>query len=258
VRITTQGRVKRYVDYAVRLLIGPQDRGREDQEKEEEKGTNEHENRERTGPSKQFDTIVLKATGRAIYSAVTTAEVVKRKVANLHQLTKLDTLEMTDVWEPLEEGLKEVKTTRRVASISITLSRHQSEVDSDTIGYQEPIPAESVGARGGRSRGRGYRGGYAPVGDRDTRRSYGRNGTGFRGERSQQDRESYSDRRYGGGGTGGGGFGGRGRGRGRGRGGGRGYGGGYGGGYGDRRQDRSQGGGPRNYGSYENNRQTRR
>jgi len=38
VRITTQGSVKRYVDYAVRLLLGPQQRDtREDNDNENEK-----------------------------------------------------------------------------------------------------------------------------------------------------------------------------------------------------------------------------
>jgi len=208
VRITTRGRVKRYVDYAVRLLSGPQQRDRENEQENEneEKTNNDKESPEKSGPSKQFDTIVLRATGRAIYSAVTTAEVVKRKVANLHQLTELDTLEMTDIWEPLEEGLKEVKTTRRVASICITLSRKPNAEDN-SVGYQEPIPAESVGSsRGGRGRGRGRGGygyGYGRGGYRgnstDNRMSYGRGNQGGRGRRQDfynnnnrdRDRESY-------------------------------------------------------------------
>jgi len=162
VRITTQGKVKRYVDYAVRLLTGP------NKENDEENNSNPNEpertipENEKPRPTKQFDTIVLKATGRAIYSAVTTAEVVKRKVAGLHQVTLLNTLEIDDTWAPLEEGLKEVKTKRRVASIEITLSRKVSDVDQNAVGYQEPILAESVPMRNamtrgrGRGRGRGY------------------------------------------------------------------------------------------------------
>ncbi|ETO16002.1 hypothetical protein RFI_21358 [Reticulomyxa filosa] len=127
------GLVKRYVDYAVRLLNGPQAKDQENDVKIEDENGNANK-----GPSKQYDTIVLKATGRAVYSAVTTAEVVKRKIANLHQLTTLDTLEVTDIWEPLEEGLKEVTTTRRVASISIILSRNSSELESTAIAMTDP------------------------------------------------------------------------------------------------------------------------
>jgi len=195
-----------------------------------ERKINENEKVDRSGVTKQFDTIVLKATGRAIYSAVTTAEVVKRKVANLHQMTKLETLEMVDVWEPLEEGLKEVKTTRRVASICITLSRDPSKVDTNAVGYQEPIPAESVGGstRGrGRGRGRGYGYGYDGYGygrgrgrgrgysrgysDMDNRRPYRTENPGMRGRRqdfsNDRERGSYSNRRGGYGGYGGRGYG---------------------------------------------------
>jgi len=206
VRITTQGRVKRYVDYAVRLLIGPQEK--EVEQEQEEKGT---ENEEKTSTTKQFDTIVLKATGRAIYSAVTTAEVVKRKVANLHQMTKLDTLEMVDVWEPLEEGLKEVKTSRRVASICIVLSRSESAVEVNAVGYQEPIPAESIGTnrggdrfrgRGGdRFRGRGGNRDNLQFDNRRQNRNFNPMGRGRRQEHgnyyNNQDRD-YGNRRSGG------------------------------------------------------------
>jgi len=188
VRITTQGKVKRYVDYAVRLLSGPQPKTEQDNDNEnDEKANNEQENAgKNVVPSRKFDTIALKATGRAIYSAVTTAEVVKRKVANLHQMTKLDTLEMSDVWEPLEEGLQDVKTTRRVASICITLSRDKQEVESNAVGYQEPIYMENVGAihgRGrGRGRGRGNRSGFRGNMSMENRRPYRGNGV-MRGRR---------------------------------------------------------------------------
>ncbi|ETO24997.1 hypothetical protein RFI_12147 [Reticulomyxa filosa] len=136
--------------------------------------------------NKQFDTIVLKATGQAIYSAVTTAEVVKRRIADLHQVTSLDTLEMIDVWEPLEEGLKEVKTTRRVASITIKLSRKPLEEESHAVGYQEPIPAESIGGRGrgtrgGRGRGRGRGRGFSGRGGRGSGFGGGGRSAGFGG-----------------------------------------------------------------------------
>jgi ribonuclease P/MRP protein subunit RPP25 len=59
-------------------------------------------------------TIVLKAMGRAINKAVTIAEILKRKMP-LHQLNTLSSVEMIDVFEPVEEGL-DVVTSRRYVS----------------------------------------------------------------------------------------------------------------------------------------------
>jgi hypothetical protein len=49
--------------------------------------------------------IVLKAMGRAINKTVTIAEIIKRRIANLHQNTAIGSTDITDLWEPLEEGL---------------------------------------------------------------------------------------------------------------------------------------------------------
>jgi DNA-binding protein Alba len=54
---------------------------------------------------RKFSEIFLKAMGRAINKAVTIAEIVKRRVPNLHQITEISSTDITDVWEPLEEGL---------------------------------------------------------------------------------------------------------------------------------------------------------
>lgn len=36
---------------------------------------------------------------------VTIAEILKRRVPGLHQITRVHSTEVTDVWEPIEEGL---------------------------------------------------------------------------------------------------------------------------------------------------------
>ena len=61
------------------------------------------------------DKIVLKAMGRAINKAVTIAEILKRKMP-LHQCNSLSTVEMIDIFEPLEEGLDRV-TSRRYGKL---------------------------------------------------------------------------------------------------------------------------------------------
>lgn len=87
VRITQQGKPRNYISYAMNLF------------------------------SKGSDTIVLKAMGRAINKAVTIAEILKRKMP-LHQCNALSSVEMIDVFEPLEEGLDTV-TSRRYGTFML-------------------------------------------------------------------------------------------------------------------------------------------
>lgn len=207
IRITTQGRMRNYITYATTLL--------------QEKGSDE---------------IVLKAMGRAINKTVMIAELIKRRIVGLHQNTCVGSTDITDMWEPLEEGLLLLETTRHVSMITITLSK--KELDASSTGYQPPIPADQVkpwtefdyegeGSPGMRGRGRGGRG-------------RGRGRGGFNNGVSDY---NGGDAGYDNGGRG---YGGRGRGRGRGRGfHGRGRG-GYGGG--DMVMHQETGGGYNDYG----------
>ncbi|CAN6374246.1 unnamed protein product [Urochloa humidicola] len=195
IRITTQGRMRNYISYGMSLL--------------EENG---------------HDEINIKAMGRAINKTVMVVELIKRRVGGLHQNTVTESVDITDTWEPLEEGLLPLETTRHVSMITVTLSK--KPLDTSSPGYQPPIPAEEVkpafdydheesylpgrgrGRGGGRrGRGRGMSNGPPPP-------AYGYN-------EEWEDEGDYYNR-------------GRGRGRSRGRGGrGRGYyGGGRRGGYG--------------------------
>jgi len=170
------------------------------------------------------DEISIKAMGRAINKTVMVVELIKRRVGGLHQNTVTESVDITDTWEPLEEGLLPLETTRHVSMITVTLSK--KPLDTSSPGYQPPIPAEEVkpafdydhedsyppgrgrGRGGGRrGRGRGMSNGPPPP-------AYGYN------EEWEEEGDYYNR--------------GRGRGRSRGRGGrGRGfYGGGRRGGYG--------------------------
>jgi hypothetical protein len=71
--------------------------------------------------------------GRAINKTVTIAEIIKRRIPGLHQITQIDSTDITDVWEPLEQGLDRVITTRHVSSIQIILSTKQ--LDINHVGY---------------------------------------------------------------------------------------------------------------------------
>ncbi|EEY57813.1 aspartyl protease family A01B, putative [Phytophthora infestans T30-4] len=115
IRITQQGKVRSYISYANGLFA----------EKSERR-------------------VVLKAMGNAISKAVTVAEILKHRVANLHQVTRISSIETVDVYEPLEEGLDRIETTRHIPGISIQLSL--DELERDDPGYQSPIPLDQVTA----------------------------------------------------------------------------------------------------------------
>eukprot|EP01121_Diplochlamys_sp_Union-15-3_P021154 TRINITY_DN846_c0_g1_i2.p1 TRINITY_DN846_c0_g1~~TRINITY_DN846_c0_g1_i2.p1 ORF type:complete len:241 (-),score=47.92 TRINITY_DN846_c0_g1_i2:60-782(-) len=147
IRITMQGKMRNYITYATNLLI-----------------------------EKKHSKINLRAMGRAINKTVTIAEIIKRRIPGLHQLTSIDSTDIVDMWEPIEEGLDTLETTRHVSSIQILLSLEK--LDSSLVGYQEPLPESQVkppnfnpgpsanrrGARGrgirGRGFGYGFRGGW--------------------------------------------------------------------------------------------------
>ncbi|KAK9063939.1 hypothetical protein SSX86_017811 [Deinandra increscens subsp. villosa] len=180
IRITSQGRMRSYITYAMSLL--------------QEKGSSE---------------IVFKAMGRAINKTVTIVELIKRRIVGLHQITSIGSTDITDTWEPLEEGLLPLETTRHVSMITITLS--MNELNTSSIGYQPPLPADQVKA----SPEFEYEGDGSP-----TARGRGRGGRGRgRGRFRPAQGNGYAQEEYDDGGWDGpGGYPPRGRGRGRGRG----------------------------------------
>lgn len=130
IRITSEGRLPRYVTYAARLF---------------------------TEQNKK--TVTIKATGNAISGAITLAEIVKRRFPNLHQINNIGVTTISDTFEPLEEGLDEVTRERDVPFLEITLTMEPGSVNIKLPGYQEPIdqtlvepmPMEDILAyRGGR------------------------------------------------------------------------------------------------------------
>eukprot|EP00252_Welwitschia_mirabilis_P024851 TRINITY_DN7541_c0_g1_i1.p1 TRINITY_DN7541_c0_g1~~TRINITY_DN7541_c0_g1_i1.p1 ORF type:complete len:149 (+),score=20.10 TRINITY_DN7541_c0_g1_i1:307-753(+) len=108
IRVTTQGLIRNYVNYASVLL--------------QDSSTPE---------------IVLKAMGQAINKAVAVAEIIKRRIPGLHQITSISSSSITDVWEPIEEGLLPLETKRQVSMITITLSLEA--LDTKAVGYQAPL-----------------------------------------------------------------------------------------------------------------------
>ena len=70
------------------------------------------------------------------------AEIIKRRIMGLHQDTEIGSVDITDTWEPLEEGLNRLETTRHVSVITITLST--APLDTTSVGYQPPIEDDLV------------------------------------------------------------------------------------------------------------------
>lgn len=162
VRIMAAGKMRNYITYATSLIS-----------------------------EKKHEAVQLKAMGRAINKTVTIAEIIKRRISNLHQNTEIGSVGITDTWEPLEEGLETLETTRHVSVITITLST--TPLDTSSPGYQEPLaedlvkPLQNNGEQNRprlRGPGRGGRGDNGEVRRGDGgRRGRGR-GRGNRGGRS--------------------------------------------------------------------------
>ncbi|KAM8893661.1 uncharacterized protein AB9W97_010686 [Spinachia spinachia] len=80
--------------------------------------------------------VVFTGSGRAVTKTITCAEIMKRKVGSLHQLTKLRYKVVKEVWESSEGGASEMTVHRTVPSISILLSK--DPLDPREPGYQPP------------------------------------------------------------------------------------------------------------------------
>ncbi|KAK3415254.1 ribonuclease P protein subunit p25-like protein [Eucalyptus grandis] len=113
IRITAQGLIRNYIGYASTLL-----------------------------QERHMREIVLKAMGQAISKTVAITEIIKKRIPQLHQDTAISSVSITDVWEPIEEGLVPVEMTRYVSMISITLSTR--ELNENSPGYQAPLHMEQA------------------------------------------------------------------------------------------------------------------
>ncbi|KAJ7985954.1 hypothetical protein DPEC_G00345820 [Dallia pectoralis] len=80
--------------------------------------------------------VIFSGSGRAVTKTITCAEIMKRKVGRLHQLTKLRYKGVKEVWESQEGGASEMTVHRTIPSISILLSK--DPLDPREPGYQPP------------------------------------------------------------------------------------------------------------------------
>ncbi|XP_027259113.1 ribonuclease P protein subunit p25-like protein isoform X1 [Cricetulus griseus] len=90
--------------------------------------------------------VVFSGSGRAAGKAVSCAEIVKRRVPGLHQLTKLRFLQTEDSWVPTspDTGLDPLTVRRHVPAVWVLLSR--DPLDPSECGYQPPGAPPGLGS----------------------------------------------------------------------------------------------------------------
>ncbi|XP_052454157.1 ribonuclease P protein subunit p25a [Carassius gibelio] len=86
--------------------------------------------------------VVFSGTGRAVTKTITCAEIMKRKVQGLHQLSKLQYRTVTEVWESQESGPLQMTVHRTLPSICILLSK--DPLDPQEPGYQPPVEINTL------------------------------------------------------------------------------------------------------------------
>lgn len=90
--------------------------------------------------AKSCSAIIFTATGKGVAKAITCAELVKRRVKGLHQLTRLLHATVLEEWAPLEPaaGLDCLHVSRKLPAIWILLSRVLPPEGANQPGYQAP------------------------------------------------------------------------------------------------------------------------
>eukprot|EP00755_Sulcionema_specki_P006641 Sspe_Gene.36002::Locus_17433_Transcript_1_1_Confidence_1.000_Length_1667::g.36002::m.36002 len=155
----------------------------------------------RNGKEKQTS-VIIKARGDVIDRAVRIAEVVKRRVKGLHQISKIESTQVVEKYEPKNEadGLEKIEVKRNIPGLHICLST--DTLDTSHEGYQPPLPDDQVTEeeeRRERPSGRAPRGGRGGRGGSARGGGGARGGgRGTRGERPSSSRrdEYYDEDRY--------------------------------------------------------------
>ncbi|KAL7402819.1 hypothetical protein ABVT39_020363 [Epinephelus coioides] len=93
--------------------------------------------------------VVFTGSGRGVTKTITCVEILKRKVGELHQVSKLYYKTVNEVWESSQQGEPGVTVQRTVPAICILLSK--DPLDPQEPGYQPPetlsVPTEDAERR---------------------------------------------------------------------------------------------------------------
>lgn len=82
--------------------------------------------------------VTIKAADRLMDKALWVAEIVRRRVAGLHQIIEIKEREIVDVYEPKEEGLIRVEQKRFLTIIEVVLTKEPTAEQKKAPGYQVP------------------------------------------------------------------------------------------------------------------------
>ncbi|TRY55831.1 hypothetical protein DNTS_035037 [Danionella cerebrum] len=80
--------------------------------------------------------VLFSGTGRAMTKTITCAEIMKRKVRGLHQVSKIQYRTVTELWENQDNGALQITIHKTLPCICILLSREP--LDPLEPGYQAP------------------------------------------------------------------------------------------------------------------------
>lgn len=93
--------------------------------------------------------VVFTGSGRGVTKTITCVEILKRKVGELHQVSKLYYKTVNEVWQSPQQGAPGVTMQRTVPAICILLSK--DPLDPQEPGYQPPqtqsVPTEDAERR---------------------------------------------------------------------------------------------------------------
>jgi DNA-binding protein len=80
---------------------------------------------------------VVSASGPQVTKAVTVAELLKKRQSNLKQHTEIKYVRVEDVWEPDQTELDQLKVTRKIPALSITLVQTSGETGRGMPGEKD-------------------------------------------------------------------------------------------------------------------------
>ncbi|XP_037639884.1 ribonuclease P protein subunit p25-like protein [Sebastes umbrosus] len=158
VRVKDGSKIRNLLRYALsRMEAKP--RAAEDEGRPEDGGVAAEGQREAAGRP-LCQQMVFTASGKGVSKAITCAEMVKRRVKGLHQITRLLSCTVDEVWEPLEPaaGLDSLTVSRKLPTIWILLSREP--LDRSQPGYQAPGRYDALWAQSTNKEDGGQRPGH--------------------------------------------------------------------------------------------------
>ncbi|KAH0627769.1 hypothetical protein JD844_008082 [Phrynosoma platyrhinos] len=88
--------------------------------------------------SESMRQVLFSGAGKAISKTITCVEIMKRRLKNLHQITKVFFRQTEEIWDPIvpEAGLDPLTVKRNIPAICVLLSK--DPLDTQEPGYQAP------------------------------------------------------------------------------------------------------------------------